>query len=100
MQGVGAYSPVKNQIFKGKDGYNNSSNPNPKLRKFAIGAFSLIVPGSGQIINGETNRGIIFFLASITNFLLCFKVLKAKLLGAIIRIGIGAYAAYDAYKKA
>jgi TM2 domain. len=57
---------------------------------------SFIIPGLGQIIAGETKKGIIFFVIAL--------VLGA-LSGVIIFIGViyfiyAIYVAYDAYKLA
>lgn len=57
---------------------------------------SFIIPGLGQIIAGETKKGIIFFVIAL---------ILGALSGVIIFIGViyfiyAIYVAYDAYKLA
>jgi len=52
---------------------------------------SLVIPGLGQIINGDTTKGIVYVIAWFT----CFIVIGFVLVPAII-----AYAAYDAFQGA
>ena len=82
-----------------KFGNYNYSNKS-KTQRYAIGASSLITPGLGQIINGETSKGIAFLLAIICTSLIGDKFPKYKTANLIANIGIRGFAAYDAYKNA
>ena len=90
-------SSINNPSFKQNYGYYSQSS---KTKKYATGAASPLIPGLGQVINGETPKGIAFFLAGLCNYLLCFRNRKHMLIGGIARAAIGGFAAYDAYKKA
>lgn len=79
------------------NGYYNTQN---KTKKIAVGASSFIVPGLGQVINGQTSKGIAFFLGSLCSLLVFTKVHKHKTLAWVFRLLIGALAANDAYKNA
>jgi len=56
---------------------------------------SLVVPGLGQIINGETNKGIILIVAIVIAYFTCFIAIGFLLVPAVM-----AYAAYDAFQGA
>lgn len=83
--------------FKNYDGYYYSRSSS-KVKRFAVGVASFAVPGLGQVINGETSKGLAFFLGSLCNYLLCFKNRNHMTLGWLTRLGIGGWAAHDAYK--
>lgn len=91
------YSLKKYNNTAFKQNYNYSSSS--KTKRLAIGASSLIVPGLGQIINGETSKGVAFFLATICNGLLCYKKRQLNTICKFSRLGISGWAAIDAYKK-
>lgn len=78
---------------------NHYSHSN-KAKKIATGVASAAIPGLGQVINGETSKGITFWLGSLCNYLLFLKNKKSLPLGSIGRIGIGIWSAKDAYDKA
>ena len=83
------------QNFKGYNYYSGKSTSS----RIGVGAASIVIPGLGQIINGETAKGAAFFLASACNYLLFFRKRNNMTAGIIGRLGIGAWSAYDAYKK-
>jgi TM2 domain-containing membrane protein YozV len=56
---------------------------------------SFLLPGLGQIYNGQTNRGLIFIICTIASWLL-----TAACIGIFIFLGIWVYAMYDAYTVA
>lgn len=58
---------------------------------------SFIIPGIGQIISGETKRGLIFLAAEIIMFLILFTVGDIAI---ILSLVLSIYAAYDAYQIA
>ena len=114
MLGVNSY-PNSNQItvqdktntqsvtpsFRRYDGYNSfTPSSSSKTKKLAVGFASFAIPGLGQVINGETSKGVAFFLGAVCNGLLFFRKRNNMLLGTIGRLGIGGWAAHDAYKKA
>ena len=84
--------------FRRYDDYNYSSSS--KTRKRAVGFASLLVPGLGQVINGETYKGIAFFLASICNYVLFLRNNDNRMLGLIGMVGIRTWSAHDANKNA
>ena len=97
MSGISDYNlSVKTPSFKRHDRYGSSY----KTRKLAVGAASIAVPGLGQVINGETSKGVAFFLGAVCNFLLFFRKRNNVLLGTIGTLGIRGWSAHDAYKKA
>ena len=55
---------------------------------------SFILPGIGQVVQGETKKGIIMFVISL---ILAVLLQYVSLLGIIYLI-YAIYAAYDAYK--
>ena len=104
MLGVNNYSnnnyTIQAPSFKKYDGYSNYYSSSSKTKKLAVGAASFMVPGLGQVINGETSKGVAFFLGAVCNFLLFFRKRNNMLLGTIGRLGIGGWSAHDAYKRA
>ena len=84
--------------FKKNDGYNHSSSS--RAKKLATGFASFAIPGLGQVINGETTKGIVLLLGSVCNSLIFFRKRTNVPLGVTGRLGIGSWAAYDAYKNA
>ena len=88
------YNATKTPQF-GNYNYSNKS----KTQRYAIGASSLITPGLGQIINGETSKGIALLLATICTALIGDKFPKYKIANLIVNLGIRGFATYDAYKN-
>jgi TM2 domain-containing membrane protein YozV len=64
---------------------------NPILAAIA----SFIIPGLGQIIAGETQKGLIFLVAAIV---LAVIVSFVGSIAAILSLALAIYAAYDAYQ--
>lgn len=93
-------SNIQSPKFKRHDGYNYSSSSTTK--KCAIGASSFFIPGLGQVINGETSKGVAFVLGIICCHLLPLirRNPKAMTLGSLAHLGTSCWAAYDAYKNA
>lgn len=58
---------------------------------------SFIIPGIGQIIAGETKRGLIFLVAEVIMYVLLFTV---GTIAAILSLILSIYSAYDAYQIA
>ena len=58
---------------------------------------SFIIPGLGQGINGDKNKGIIMFVIYVILRLGVF-LLHIGIIGHIIIVIYSLYAAYDAYK--
>lgn len=58
---------------------------------------SFILPGLGQIIAGETKKGVIFIVIAIVLWAL---LLPTVFISGIILLIFAIYAAYDAYKLA
>lgn len=56
---------------------------------------SLVIPGLGQIINGETTKGIVLIVAYVVAWGTCFILIGFLAVPAVI-----AYAAYDAFQGA
>lgn len=56
---------------------------------------SFLLPGLGQIYNGDTNNGIIFIVATVVSWLM-----TSVCIGLFLFVGIWAYAMYDAYTRA
>jgi TM2 domain-containing membrane protein YozV len=56
---------------------------------------SLVIPGLGQIINGDTTKGVILIVAYVIAWFTCFIVIGFILVPVVI-----AYAAYDAFQGA
>lgn len=57
---------------------------------------SFFIPGLGQIIAGETQKGIMLLIAAIVLYVIYFIIPFAGILSLILSI----YAAYDAYQIA
>lgn len=57
---------------------------------------SFIIPGLGQIIAGETKRGLIFLVAAIVLGIITGMIVFA----GILSLALAIYAAYDAYQIA
>lgn len=57
---------------------------------------SFIIPGLGQVINGEIPRGIILFVLAVIMGLIATFIFQSWIV-YIIDILISLYAAYDAY---
>ena len=57
---------------------------------------SFILPGVGQILNGETEKGIKMIIMSVILYAVTYFLLKSPL-GHGISIAYQGYAAYDAY---
>lgn len=53
---------------------------------------SFFFPGIGQVVQGETKKGIIMFVAAIV-----ISIILTYALGTIIYLIYAVYAAYDAY---
>lgn len=89
---------ILQQNFQGN--YYNYSGKT-KAQKIAIASSSIPVSGLGQIINGETSKGIAFFLATLLN-LACFKARgkRNKLAHIIVALALKAWSSVDAYKRA
>lgn len=79
-----------------KNYYTNYSQRNTAQR-LGIGASSVLLPGLGQLINGEYAKGTAFFLATLLNYV-CFKKNTNRTIGTAINLGLRAITAYDAYK--
>lgn len=60
------------------------------------GILSLLIPGLGQILAGETKKGIIMFIIAIVLGILSGMIIFLSIIYLIYAI----YAAYDAYKLA
>ena len=58
---------------------------------------SLIIPGLGQAVSGELERGIVLFVLAMIMILIANLIFKNWIV-SIINILIALYAAYDAYK--
>jgi TM2 domain-containing membrane protein YozV len=58
---------------------------------------SFIIPGLGQIVIGDTKKGLIFLVAAIILYVLVSLV--TSFLG-IVSLVLSIYAAYDAYQLA
>lgn len=58
---------------------------------------SFILPGLGQILAGETKKGVIFIVIAIVLWAL---IIPTALLSSFISLIFSIYAAYDAYKLA
>lgn len=58
---------------------------------------SLIIPGLGQVISGEVQRGIVLFVVALIMGLIASFIFKSWIVN-IINILIAIYAAYDAYQ--
>jgi TM2 domain-containing membrane protein YozV len=56
---------------------------------------SLVLPGLGQIINGETGKGIALIVGWVVSFFLLFV-----LIGFLTGLAVWAFAAYDAFQGA
>lgn len=56
---------------------------------------SFLLPGLGQIYNGDTNNGIILIIATVVSWLM-----TSVCIGFFLFIGIWAFAMYDAYTRA
>lgn len=57
---------------------------------------SLIIPGLGQVINGDTQKGIILFVVAVIMGAIASFIFRQWIV-YIINIFISLYAAYDAY---
>ncbi len=57
---------------------------------------SFIIPGLGQVINGEIPRGIILFVLAVIMGLIATFIFQSWIV-YIIDFVISVYAAYDAY---
>lgn len=68
-----------------------------KLNAFLAAILSLIIPGLGQALSGELERGIVLFVGAIVVSLLATFIFRSWVVN-IINILIAVYAAYDAYK--
>lgn len=55
---------------------------------------SFFFPGIGQVVQGETQKGIIMFVAAIISIILTYAL---GTIGNIIYLIYAVYAAYDAY---
>lgn len=58
---------------------------------------SFIIPGLGQVISGEVQRGIVLFVIALIMGLIASFIFKSWIVN-IINILIAIYAAYDAYQ--
>lgn len=58
---------------------------------------SFIIPGLGQVISGEVQRGIVLFIIALIMGLIASFIFKSWIVN-IINILIALYAAYDAYQ--
>ncbi len=76
--------------------YGNYSSKST-VQRVAVGSSSVLLPGLGQVVNGEYAKGAAFFLATALN-LVCFRRSSHKTIGSVINWGIRGIAAYDAYK--
>lgn len=81
--------------FRSNNEYGSSAVP--KGRRYGVAAASFLLPGLGQVINNETPRGLAFFIGTI-----CCGIINhtRPVLRSIVRVGIGIWAAIDAYKRA
>lgn len=76
-----------------------------KSKKILVGASSLLIPGAGQVINGQLAKGFIMFGSSVGAFAL-FKqghIINKPILtvvGVAADIVISIYSAIDAVKNA
>jgi TM2 domain-containing membrane protein YozV len=57
--------------------------------------FSFLLPGLGQVYNGDTNNGIILIVGAVASWLM-----TSVCIGFFIFLGIWVYAMYDAYTRA
>lgn len=60
---------------------------------------SFIIPGLGQALNGNIQKGIILFVLAVIMILLATVIFNTWLV-SIINLLISIYAAYDAYVTA
>lgn len=67
---------------------------NTELRN---GILSFIIPGLGQVLNGDKAKGLGLFIIVIVLNLFTYYVLNNPF-GHLINIAYRLYAAYDAYK--
>jgi len=56
---------------------------------------SFLLPGLGQIYNGDTNNGMMLIVGTVASWLM-----TSVCIGVFLFIGIWAYAMYDAYTRA
>jgi len=56
---------------------------------------SFLLPGLGQIYNGDTNNGVILIVGTVASWLM-----TSVCIGFFLFIGIWTYAMYDAYTRA
>lgn len=76
--------------------YSNKS----KTQRIAIGISSIPISGLGQVINGETSKGVAFFLATLLNTACYFaRNRRNKIAHLIMALGLKAWSAIDAYKR-
>lgn len=61
------------------------------------GILSFIIPGLGQAINGDKQKGIVMFIILILLNIFIYFFMNNPL-GHFISLVYSAYAAYDAYK--
>lgn len=62
------------------------------------GIFSFIIPGLGQAVNGDKQKGIgLFAIAIVLHVLIWFLMNNA--VGSILNTAYHLYAGYDAYKS-
>lgn len=60
---------------------------------------SFIIPGLGQLINGDVKKGVILFVIAVIMGIIASWIFRSWL-AHIINIFISLYAAYDAYNTA
>lgn len=61
------------------------------------GILSFIIPGLGQVLNGDTTKGLGLFIIVIVLNLFMYYLLNNPF-GHLINIAYRLYAGYDAYK--
>ena len=79
-----------------KNYYSNYSQRNT-MQRVGVGVSSVLLPGLGQVINGEYAKGTAYFLATLLNYV-CFKKSTNRIIGTVINWGLRGITAYDAYK--
>ena len=77
---------------------DNTNKPEASVaKKIGVGAASFVIPGLGQLINGQVKKGLIMFLGNAAINAITFTVFPLMgLAGAALNV----YAAVDAVKNA
>ena len=84
--------PVPAQFQAPVGGYTTGVTPKNPVLSLVL---SLVIPGLGQIINGETGKGIALIVGVVISFFLIFV-----LIGFLTWFAIWVFAMYDAFQGA